>query len=179
MDPVSAQSPIPFVEDSAEPGGAVHTDGWLGHPPLEGKGYAHEAAILKGKKKTPSEPPPRVRRAIPLLKRRLMGTHRGAVSLERLDYYLDEFTFRFNRRKSRSRGKLFFRLLQQAVAVDPAPYKSMVNATQPPPRPATRCRGCRSQVNTHLRDFRMTIRGNGSTPLKRLVGPARFELATS
>ncbi len=47
-----------------------------------------------------------------------------------MDYYLDEFTFRFNRRTSRSRGKLFYRLLQQAVAADPAPYKTMVEATR-------------------------------------------------
>jgi hypothetical protein len=46
-----------------------------------------------------------------------MGTHQGAVSHKHLDYYLDEFTFRFNRRRSKSRGKLFFRLAQQAVAV--------------------------------------------------------------
>lgn len=55
-----------------------------------------------------------------------MGTHQGAVSQEHLDYYLDEFTFRFNRRRSANRGKLFFRLAQQAVAIDPVPYKSMV-----------------------------------------------------
>jgi hypothetical protein len=55
-----------------------------------------------------------------------MGTHEGAASLEHLEAYLDEFTFRFNRRKSRSRGKLFYRLLEQAVAVGPVPYKSMV-----------------------------------------------------
>ena len=64
------------------------------------------------------------------LKRWLLGTHQGAVSHEYLDYYLDEFTFRFNRRTSRSRGKLFYRLLQQAVAADPAPYKTMVEATR-------------------------------------------------
>jgi hypothetical protein len=58
-----------------------------------------------------------------------MGTHQGAVSPQYLDYYLDEFTFRFNRRRSRSRGKLFFRLLQQAVAIDPVPYKSMVKCS--------------------------------------------------
>ena len=69
---------------------------------------------------------PRVHRVISLLKRWLLGTHQGAVSLEHLDYYRDEFTFRFNRRKSRSRGKLFLRLTQQAVAVEPAPYKSLV-----------------------------------------------------
>src|SRR2546428_4839966 len=59
----------------------------------------------------------------------LVGSHQGAVSLQHLDYYLDEFTFRFNRRKSRSRGKLFYRLLQQAVAVEPAPYKAVVGGT--------------------------------------------------
>jgi len=61
-----------------------------------------------------------------LLKRWLLGTHQGAVSREHLDYYLDEFTFRFNRRNSSSRGKLFLRLAEQAVAVGPSPYKSMV-----------------------------------------------------
>ena len=43
-----------------------------------------------------------------------------------LDAYLDKFTFRFNRRTSRSRGKLFYRLLEQAVAVEPVPCKSLV-----------------------------------------------------
>ena len=74
---------------------------------------------------------PQVHRVVSLLKRWLLGTHQGAVSHEHLDYYLDEFTFRFNRRTSRSRGKLFFRLLQQAVAVEPAPYKSMVRCAAP------------------------------------------------
>ena len=69
---------------------------------------------------------PRVHRVASLLKRWLLGTHQGAVSREHLDYYLDEFTFRFNRRTSRSRGKLFLRLAEQAVAAGPAPYKSMV-----------------------------------------------------
>jgi hypothetical protein len=59
-----------------------------------------------------------------------LGTHQGAVSFEHLDYYLDEFTFRFNRRKSRSRGKPFFRLVQQAVAVDPTTYRSIVRTAQ-------------------------------------------------
>ena len=133
----SAESLIPFVQDSIEAGSVVHTDGWLGYLPLESKGFDHEVTFLKGKKKTPSELMPRVHTVVSLLKRWLMGTHQGAVSLEHLDYYLDEFTFRFNRRKSRSRGKLFFRLLQQAVAIDPVPYKSMVKCYASPalPRP--------------------------------------------
>ena len=69
---------------------------------------------------------PRVHRVISLLKRWLLGTHQGAVGHEYLDYYLDEFTFRFNRRNSKSRGKLFYRLAQQSAQVAPAPFDSLV-----------------------------------------------------
>ena len=58
-----------------------------------------------------------------LLKRWLLGTHQGAVQPNQLDYYLDEFTFRFNRRTSRSRGLLFYRLLEQAVVTQPVTYQ--------------------------------------------------------
>jgi hypothetical protein len=68
----------------------------------------------------------RVHRVASLLKRWILGTHQGAVSPEHLDGYLDEFVFRFNRRTSRSRGKLFYRLLQNAMAVEPAPYKEVI-----------------------------------------------------
>jgi len=122
----SAQSLMPFVEDAIEPGSLVHTDGWSGYDPLEGKGYRHRITLLKGRKESASDLLPRVHLVASLLKRWLLGTHQGAVSREHLDYYLDEFTFRFNRRNSRSRGKLFLRLAEQAVAVGPSPYKSMV-----------------------------------------------------
>lgn len=123
----SAESLMPFVRESVEPGSVIHTDGWLGYLPLERNGYQHEVTFLKGKKKTPSRLMPRVHRVISLLKRWLIGTHQGAVSHKHLDYYLDEFTFRFNRRRSRSRGKLFFRLVQQAVAVEPVPLDQILN----------------------------------------------------
>ena len=122
----SAQSLMPFVEDAIEPGSLVHTDGWSGYDPLEGKGYRHRITLVKGRKESASDLLPRVHLVASLLKRWLLGTHQGAVSREHLDYYLDEFTFRFNRRNSRSRGKLFLRLAEQAVAVGPSPYKSMV-----------------------------------------------------
>ena len=122
----SAQSLMPFVEDAIEPGSLVHTDGWSGYDPLEGKGYRHRITLLKGRKESASDLLPRVHLVASLLKRWLLGTHQGAVSREHLDSYLDEFTFRFNRRNSRSRGKLFLRLAEQAVAVGPSPYKSMV-----------------------------------------------------
>jgi hypothetical protein len=73
---------------------------------------------------------PRIHRVVALLKRWLLGTHQGAVSHAHLDYYLDEFTFRFNRRTSWSRGKLFYRLVQQAAAVEPVPYTAMLKYTR-------------------------------------------------
>ena len=123
----SAECLMPFVQDSIAPGSVVHTDGWAGYLPLESKGYKHDVTIVTRKKKTPSELLPRVHQVVALLKRWLMGTHQGAVSHKHLDYYLDEFTFRFNRRRSKSRGKLFFRLVQQAVAVDPVTYYGIVH----------------------------------------------------
>ncbi len=69
---------------------------------------------------------PRVYRVVSLLKRWLLGTHQGAIAPAHWDYYLDEFTFRFNRRKSASRGKLFYRLIQQAVQIGPHPYQSLI-----------------------------------------------------
>ena len=126
----SAVSVHAFLEESIEPGSVVHSDGWEAYRGLEPKGYRHKVTVLKGRQATAAQLMPRVHRVASLLKRWLLGTHQGAVSLEHLDYYLDEIAFRFNRRKSRSRGKLFYRLVQQAVAVEPAPYKSLVMAAQ-------------------------------------------------
>ena len=141
----SAASLMPFVQDSIEPGSVVHTDAWLGYEPLEKKGYRHRITFLRGQAKSPSELLPRVHRVISLLKRWLLGTHQGAVSFEHLDYYLDEFTFRFNRRRSRSRGKLFFRL----VAASRGRGTSYLQVNRPNrPLHATRCWGYLSQVDT-------------------------------
>jgi ISXO2-like transposase domain len=109
-----------------------------GYSGLKTKGYIHQITVLKGKKEPASDLLPRVHLVISLLKRWLMGTHQGAVSHKHLDYYLDEFTFRFNRRKSASRGKLFYRLVQQAVAVGPSTYDELVGRTtkkQEPSKP--------------------------------------------
>jgi transposase-like protein len=108
-----------FLLDSVELGSVVRTDGWRGYQKVNSLGYEHEVIVPKAKKEEASELLPRVHLVISLLKRWLMGTHQGAVSHKHLDYYLDEFTFRFNRRKSMNRGKLFYRLIQQAVAIEP------------------------------------------------------------
>jgi transposase-like protein len=126
----SADSLIPFVEDAVEPGSVIHADAWLGYVPLERKGYIHEFTFLKANKKSPSDLLPRMHHVVSLLKRCLLGTHQGAVRREHLGYYLDESTFRFNRRRSQARGLLFYRLLQQAVEVDPVPYRNLVGGTK-------------------------------------------------
>jgi transposase-like protein len=123
----SAASLMPFIQESVAPECVVHTDGWLGYSPLKSKGFAHRITLIKGREDADSEMLPRVHLVIAHLKRWLMGTHQGVVGNKHLDYYLDEFTFGFNRRKSRSRGKLFFGLAQQAVAVDPVTHYQIVH----------------------------------------------------
>lgn len=125
----SAASLFAFIASAALPGSVIHTDGWPGYTGLESKGYSHIKKTLKGQPETASQLLPRVHRVISLFKRWILGTHQGAVGHEQLDYYLDEFTFRFNRRKSKHRGKLFYRLMQQAVEQSPAPYRDIINHT--------------------------------------------------
>lgn len=125
-----------FIKEAIVEGSTVHTDGLLAYRGLEALEYVHDVTSLNREKDkgASSRLLPRVHRIASLLKRWLLGTHQGAVRAEQLDYYLDEFTFRFNRRKSRSRGKLFYRLLQQAVQIDPVPYKLIAggsNANKP------------------------------------------------
>jgi len=105
------------VQDTVVSGSTVRTDGWLGYKRLASIGYIHE--IVREEAGVGEKLLPRCNTVVSLLKRWLLGTHQGAVQISHLDYYLDEFTFRFNRRTSGSRGKLFFRLLQQAVTIDP------------------------------------------------------------
>ena len=117
-----------FIQNAITPGSMIHTDGWAPYRGLEKLGYSHAATPLKGKGKTAAvKLLPRVHRVAALLKRWLLGTHQGAVGPNHLDYYLDEFTFRFNRRRSASRGKLFFRLLEQAVQVEPVTYDQIIH----------------------------------------------------
>lgn len=126
----SAESLEAFIKEAVGLGSVVRTDGWQGYKGLQKLGYHHDVVVLSGKgKNAATEMMPRVHRVASLLKRWLLGTHQGAVSHDHLDYYLDEYTFRFNRRTSRSRGKLFYRLVQQAVQIEPVPYKNIVGGT--------------------------------------------------
>ena len=120
----SAGSLEDAIKQAVEPGSVVWTDGWNGYNGLDRLGYIHE--VVREEAVVGDSLLPHCHRVAALLKRWMMDTHQGAISHEHLDYYLDEYTFRFNRRTSRHRGKLFYRLVQQAVAVEAIPYKTMV-----------------------------------------------------
>ena len=120
----SARSLGPAVKQSVEPGSIVRTDDWKGYNGLKQLGYVRK--IARKDSTVGDNLLPLCNRVAALLKRWLVGTHQGAVSHAHLDYYLDEYTFRFNRRTSRHRGKLFYRLLQQAVAIEPTTYDGLV-----------------------------------------------------
>ena len=114
-----------FVFDNVARGSEVRTDAWQGYCDIGRYRFIHVVTSLRQANEPAHVAMPEVHRVASLLKRWLLGTHQGAVSLEQLDYYLDEFTFRFNRRRSRHRGLLFYRLLEQALSTDPHPYKTL------------------------------------------------------
>lgn len=113
-----------FTQESIELGSTVRTDAWLGYNHLNSLGYKHN--VINQKSFVGENPLPLVHRVASLLKRWLLGTHQGGISHEHLDYYLDEFTFRFNRRTSKHRGKLFYRLLQNAVQIEPVIFNELI-----------------------------------------------------
>lgn len=120
IESTSGDKLIPFIEDNIEEGSQVITDGWEGYTPLnKTKKYQHIKKVISGSGKKAHELLPHVHMVDSLLKRWLNGTHQGKISPKHLPYYLDEFAFRFNRKLSTHRGKLFYRLIQQALMTSP------------------------------------------------------------
>lgn len=113
----SGASLIPSIKESIESKSEVRTDGWEGYSGLSSAGYSR--TIIRETAEVGKNLLPLANRVVALLKRWLIGTHQGKPSASHLDYYLDEFVFRFNRRTSRSRGLLFCRMIEQAVNIDP------------------------------------------------------------
>ena len=118
---------LPFVKDVIQPGTRVRTDGSAAYRNLAGHGYEHEPVVMQGSAVPAHSSMPGVHRVASLIKRWILGTHHGAVQPGQLDHYLDEFVFRFNRRTSRSRGLLFYRLLEQAVVTAPVTYDDVTS----------------------------------------------------
>ena len=123
---VSKESLIGFVKENIEAGSKIITDGWSSYSSLSSEGYEHEIHIKK-KAKSEDDMLPHVHMIISLLKRWLLGTHQGAVSEKHIQSYLDEYVFRFNRRKSAKRGMLFYRLLECSMLVPPTTYSEFVD----------------------------------------------------
>ncbi|MDH1313317.1 IS1595-like element ISSod11 family transposase [Shewanella xiamenensis] len=116
-----------FIQDVIEPGSTICSDGSQAYKQIDKKGYKHNRMVHLGSSVPAHETMAGVHRVSSLCKRWLLGRYQGAVKAKQLDYYLDEFTFRFNRRKSDSRGLLFYRLLEQAVRSKPITYQSIKN----------------------------------------------------
>lgn len=131
VEDVSAESLVSFVQSTVQQGSIVRTDGWRSYAGLEKAGYDHRPKSIAGSGDPAHVLMPRVHRVAALLDRWWLGIYQGGISARHLDYYLDEFTFRFNRRGSQARGMLFYRLVQQALQVDPTPYKGLVKGKQP------------------------------------------------
>ena len=129
---------MPFVHANIELGATVRTDGSPIYGPLMDEGFDHDPFVILGSKTAAHIPLPGVHRVTSLLKRWLLGTHQGAVDPKHVDYYLDEFAFRFNRRTSRSRGMLFYRLMQQSAITTPVTYADIRDnrhSREPSPSP--------------------------------------------
>ena len=113
-----------FINENIETGSNLITDGWKGYTGISKSGYQHEiedkTKLLDGEEILPN-----VHRIASLLKRWLLGTHQNYIGEGYLSYYLDEYTFRYNRRKSNSRGLLFQRLIEQGVLHEPVEFKSI------------------------------------------------------
>ena len=124
----SAEELMSFIKENIAPGSKIITDGWSGYSSLsQSKEYKHEIKIISGSGQEAHELLPHVHMIDSLVKRWINGTHQGKVSPKHLSYYLDEFAFRFNRKLSTYRGKLFYRLIQQSVATSPVPLNEITS----------------------------------------------------
>jgi hypothetical protein len=126
----SAESSEAAVQEAIAPGAVLKTEGWSGYNGLRSLGYRHE--VIRKTADVGKNLLPLCHREAALIRRWLAGTHQGTVRHEHLIYYLDEYTFRFNRRRSAYRGKLFYRSLQNAVLIDLVRYDAVTLALRGP-----------------------------------------------
>ena len=121
----SSKSLIAFIEANIEPSSTIITDGWPSYNELSQKGYQHKVQKATVKDED-EEVLPNVHRIASLLKRWLLGTHQSYLNKNKLEYYLDEYVFRYNRRTSKSRGLLFLRIIEQGVNAEPISYENII-----------------------------------------------------
>ena len=160
------------MTDHVEPGATVFTDGWQGYHGLERLGYVHarrsqRAARARGQ--DTGELLPAVHRVASLAKRWLLGTHQGSVEPAHLGSYLNEFVFRFNRRRSRSRGMVFYRVLELAAAHEPV----RCTKTLSPPSGPGRCRPRRPRRAGTRRAW-IALQRTAPGELQARMGPVKW-----
>jgi len=129
IEDASGDSLSSFVTRNVEQGSEIITDGWSGYSFLKNSDYKHTVCVKSKEKDDDERQLPHVHLVISLLKRWLLGTHQGAVSDKHMQAYLEEYTFRFNRRNAAKRGLLFYRLLEGAVSIAPITTRELHNLT--------------------------------------------------
>ena len=142
LDDASGDTLAAFVRENVQPGAKVITDGWAAYRAISGQGYQHRPINQKAARAAGEDPDsllPAVHRVASLCKRWLLGTHQGSVDAAHLPAYLNEFVFRFNRRRSASRGMVFYRVLELAAGHEPVRYADLLASKKP--RRAKRARG--------------------------------------
>ncbi len=128
---VSSVSLNLFISENISKCSEIKTDGWSGYNGVKKLGYTHSAKTISTNKDPAHITMPRVHHVASLLDRWWLGIHQGAIRPKQLDYYLDEFTFRFNRRTSKARGLLFYRLLEMSVRTSPVRRKEIIGGKKP------------------------------------------------
>jgi transposase-like protein/Zn ribbon nucleic-acid-binding protein len=127
IESATSENLIKFIEENIENKSTIITDGWSGYASLaDSENYTHIRKPIQGSGKEAHELLPHVHMVDSLLKRWINGTHQGNISSKNLEFYLDEFTFRFNRKLSTHRGKVFFRLVQQALNSNHTTLKQLI-----------------------------------------------------
>lgn len=121
----SGEALMPFIQANIESGSSVVTDGWKGYNKLEEKGYTHHK-VYQAKAENKESVLPGVHMVASLIKRVFLGTYHGRLEKKYLQRYLDEYTFRFNRRNTKYVGKRFYRIVQQTVNTMPFSQKSII-----------------------------------------------------
>ena len=122
----SAESLDAFLAAHVAKPATVATDGWRGYLGLPAKGYDHEPVNISASRGDAALRLPAIRLVFSLVKRRLLGTHHGAVGEKHLPAYLDEYVFRFNRRTANLVSHGFARLIEQAVKTRPTTYREII-----------------------------------------------------
>ena len=126
----SGKSLVGFITDSVEKGSKVHTDDWNGYNGVKAAGYTHRVTPIRGDPERALKFFPHVHLVASLMKRWLGATHQGGVQKQHLQAYLDEYVFRFNRRRSKHVGKVFHRLVEQIVIHKAESYNEIIQTAK-------------------------------------------------